>query len=301
MKNMLADSKVYIQYVSFVNYEKEKDYQDFYKNESKMKWLIQEKGFRNIFFDEAEDLGIEEVFRICRTSHSNKDWMTGEQYEGYFWILFDPYQSKLDQHGLGEDKSRQTKEDTSIWIGNTMDSNLLSNVVQLRTIFRTTGSIANYIGENYLVLNWKIGEEDGDYKITHNIRGIDPEVRKDVKLESLDDEYVKHKLLTCFESFIEQSVKDKNIHPGNVAIILPDPDFHFLFGNDLSKIVTELNVKISSKYNRPEIAPQISTNIQESLLDKHDANLSKCNCKTYLGSVSSVKGLTIPIVHYQME
>ena len=77
-----------------------------------------------------------------------------------------------------------------------MDSILLSNVVQLRTIFRTTENIATYIGEKYLVPNWKIGVEDGNYRITHKIQGISPEVRKDIELSSLEDDYVKHELLT---------------------------------------------------------------------------------------------------------
>ena len=131
--------------------------------------------------------------------------------------MFDYYQSKQDQHGLG---TKTTEKDNPIWIGSTVDQTLLSHAVHLRTIFRTTGKIARYIGDQCLVPDWRIGDEDGEYKITHNIQGIAPDVRN-IKLERLDDDFVKQKLLTEISLFIEKSVQSKNHHPGHIATTLP--------------------------------------------------------------------------------
>ena len=248
---------------------------------------IKEKGFMNIFFDEAEDLGVEEISRICQSvkfrdikttrRHPNPEYfqMGSVKYEGFMWLVFDDYQSRKDLHGLGSTKTNQTGEDKPVWLGNTLEEKLLSNVVQLRTIFRMTENIARYIGDRCLVPNWKIGHEAADYKVTHNIEGIPPYTTLEIKLEKLDDDSIKQKLLAHLENFIIVSVREKNHHPGHIAISLPDEDFNMLFGQDTSKFVRLLNDQIKSKFNVEDIAPQVSTEMQESLQFKHDGDTKK--------------------------
>ena len=226
--------------------------------------------------------------------------MTGEEVEGHFWILFDHYQSRLDQHGLGSVESTEKGESNFVWMGHSLDETLLTDVFKLRTIFRTTSSIARYIGDECLVPDWEIGEENGGYKISHNIQGLFPKDPEFIECFSIEDAYIKQELKKCIVRTIEESVQFKNNHPGDVAISLPDEDFNIIFGNSASEFVMEFNAQMRSTFvqTQTKIAPQISTEIDESLQFKHNNDIKKCDCKTYIGSVSSMKGLTIPIVDF---
>ena len=246
VKTELKDRMVDIQFIKFINYEKNAFIVNFFMSANTMEKLITVKGFRHIFFDEAEDLGVEQISEICKsvkyrncTTSKNPGYfkMTGEEVEGHFWILFDHYQSRLDQHGLGSVESTEKGESNFVWMGNSLDETLLTDVFKLRTIFRTTSSIARYIGDECLVPDWEIGEENGGYKISHNIQGLFPKYPEFIECFSIEDAYIKQELKKCIVRTIEESVQFKNNHPGDVAISLPDEDFNIIFGNSASEFV----------------------------------------------------------------
>merc|ERR1711892_1109996 len=92
-----------IPHVDFKNYETDASITNFYQTPEGMESLINVCGYRHIFFDEAEDLGIDELGKLCRSQ--------GNENQGYFqmmtnvighlWVVFDPFQSRRDPHGLG--------------------------------------------------------------------------------------------------------------------------------------------------------------------------------------------------------
>merc|ERR1712015_14843 len=91
-----------------------------------------------------------------------------------------------------------------------------------------------------------------------------------------------------------QSMTDGNLHPGHVAFLFPDEDYQLIFGTRVSGFMGKLKQSIGSKYAKMKnvLHPVFTTSLHESLFYQHTPDIKHCSCKSYLGSIDSVKGLT---------
>ena len=94
-----------MEFIEFMNYKTNTDMKDFFKDKDKLNQMISKESFNYIFFDEAEDLGINELTRIIEAVLENQRGKQSEYFQvkntlGHFWILFDVFQSEIDTHGI---------------------------------------------------------------------------------------------------------------------------------------------------------------------------------------------------------
>eukprot|EP00092_Neocalanus_flemingeri_P028865 GFUD01031343.1.p1 GENE.GFUD01031343.1~~GFUD01031343.1.p1 ORF type:complete len:321 (+),score=64.65 GFUD01031343.1:266-1228(+) len=236
---------------------------------------------------------------INREVNNSKNASQTEYPLGHFWILFDVYQSTVDTHGLsliGEKRSALR------WDGKLIDSKLMEEgkekgiIFQLGTVFRMTKNIVEHINDKCLnkeLFNPKDTGIEGpevDIKQIHLPEGVEP--------ANIPAEVAKILLPVVKDVF------KRNIHPGQVAILLDKKDIEIVFGQEgledvIRNLNTSLNKLIRSKKENKKLAPEVTASITESILslEPHKSVLN-CKCKMFMGSVDEMKGFTLKMVVY---
>ena len=296
VKKMFIQFSVDLRNITIVNYEKEPDYIDFYKNSEGMMKVLKYYSF--IFMDETEELSISELELMCK-SISEEDtpiryFTTDATYYGIFWILFDPYQSNLDKHSLeAVQTSENRKEGELKWTGRTFKGS--DHIRKLKTVFRMTGSNVEHITENHIL-------PKTDIRMSHSIQGLKFPVNT---IEIQKPAAIKVKLNQSIKKTIESVFKEKNVHPHKIAFLFNEQDFNIIFREakrqTVGDFILKINGDIEKSMKTPTNARFLSSSLSDSLQKEIETLTSdpfQCGCSFYIGTVNSVKGLTIPIVHY---
>lgn len=166
-------------------------------------------------------------------------------------------------------------------------------LISMKTLFRTTGENMKYLKAQNLIPD----QETEDTALAHGVQGqkVKQSVEHVDSLLGVEDIMVGK---ICDETLAFN--KDKNVHPGHVAILFPDDDYKILFANSPKTVIDKINKKIIDSYDKAkkDITPSFTTEVEESILFDHEDDLKQCRCSFFLGNVSNVKGITIPIVHF---
>eukprot|EP00092_Neocalanus_flemingeri_P032011 GFUD01034792.1.p1 GENE.GFUD01034792.1~~GFUD01034792.1.p1 ORF type:complete len:480 (+),score=151.99 GFUD01034792.1:35-1474(+) len=282
----LLHHEVSVNCVELKNYEAADDIQEFYKNQEIMKKSVIEQGFKFVFFDQAEDLGIEELTVICQELESSSEI----GIMGHYWILFDVFQSKTNIHKIemiGEKRPRL------LWNGKLINEKRFEaaknggHVWPLKTVFGSTESIFTHIKEKHLIPNLE------------NVNCTDNKGTA-VKFEmvtSADDTQVSISQLICQTVLpTAKSIFDKQILPGHTALLFDDDVMDIAFSmekENLENFKSHLDAQMEPIFdnNHKTIRPKATQDIKESILNESSTNY-------FVGAASSLKGLTVKAVIY---
>ena len=285
--------------VEFVNYGTW-DMKDFFKNKLKMHQLVFEDKFKNIFFDEAEDLGVKELGNMIKAVLAKEKNDMPEYFEmkfplGHFWILFDVFQSDVDTHDISLIGQRRSG---LRWNGEFIDETLfeegkhLGVIIPLRTVFRMTNNILKHIQEKKL--NPKLGNPNGS-----GIEG--PKVfHEQVFAEQLAGQ--DGGFPTILSNILFPKIRDifsRNIHLGDVAILFGSKDIGLVLPDQsggIEHLIASSNRMLKRAFSKQKkVQPEVTRSVNMGILHSHPETVLKCKCKMFLGFVDEVKGLTVKL------
>ena len=168
-------------------------------------------GYRYIYLDSVEDLGVDWVNELLEKTLLAKDQQR-RAIEGDFWITFDPYQGLGDTHCLMKGSGNQIH-----WLGNLPCGNLLeegfntNRIVKLETCFRMPLAMLNHIESEKMLPTRDLPEA------------------QDVQSLGVVEENINFPVGYSIQSMAEQLAKQlhmkvmqRGIHPGHCAVVFDD-------------------------------------------------------------------------------
>lgn len=171
--------------------------------------------------------------------------------------------------------------------------------INLKYIKRMTFNVANLIKEKHLV---PVNPANPRYKCKHGIQGPSCTVEKHALHTTNIDVQLKSRMKY---TLIKLILNLNNVHPGHVAVLLPDDDFNMIFTNEEQHkdYVDIVNKAIRNRFvQNPttlSICPQVTATLPNTSDGyHHESDIKECRCKLFFCRVRNVKGLTFRVVYY---
>ena len=205
---------------------------DFHKE---VKELVND-GFRFIYIDSAEDLGVKHLNKLITSMVQPRTSVPSAEL-GDVWILFDQYQSLIDGHVLL--KNSNTKQ--VCWGGVTLDEESIKaaknggQIFTLTTSFRMPENVLEHIKKSCL-----LPEEKFPVAVFEGAGTVKVKTVAGLLVEEIAEE-------------VHDIVCKRGIHPGHIAVVFEKKYAQMLFNafnNDKAKFVEALEISIQKKMHK---------------------------------------------------
>ena len=222
--------------------------------------LISE-GYRYIYLDSAEDVGVDWVNDLIKKTSATDTQANGRLVLGDFWITVDPYQGLRDTHTLTKNITNQV-----LWQGNLPEVHIFeegfqqNKFVKLQECFRMPSSMINHIDSARIL-------PTRDLPSARDVKSLGV-VKMDIELPShYNEEWLAERLA----GELHTKVMMRGIHPGHCAVLYDFEARDGLFpigGGDHTLFVEKVNHNLRSIPARGQQGhmPQLSNDIEESIL-----------------------------------
>ena len=263
-------------HVRFINSKPGTDGEPFHFQKTKVELIKQ--GFRFIYFDSAEDIGLTSLAALCEEVVETRKNRTKEAEAGFcgdVWILFDQYQCLVesDRHML----LHNSKKKGVFWRGERLDDGIISegrklgSIITLKTSFRMPDKVIEHVERNKLL----------------PVESYPDSTHPDSGFVSISSATTKS-LVKEVSKEIFQFVHERKIHPGHCAIVFEDQYSEMLFED----IEDDKGSKIN---NKEDAHTRFIKNVESELEGlKNEENQPTTNeAKMF------IKGTTVPIESFQ--
>mgnify|MGYP003322239561 CR=1 FL=1 len=289
VKRKLGACKVDLAHIIFANFSSFPHNLSGIAQDEKVLDNLVSLGYRYIYLDSAEDLGVDWVNRLLESvlkpvqdsNHKTSKTSLSSQIFGDFWITMDPYQGLKDTHSLVRGFQNQIE-----WQGNLVDSNLLkkgfkrNKFIKLKECFRMPRTAIEHLDrENILPTN--------DLPRAQDVNSMGVKV-EDI---SLPGSYTIQWLADQLADRLYKKVMLRGIHPGHCAILFHHEAMADLFPSSeggFSAFLQGANAELRSMSVGRQAGHmlQMTEDVAESIL---------FGCHTTLSSTSATALVSFPL------